>query len=102
MTGADPEVDRLTGTRLAYLRETLDEPTIGYDLPLTRLRGGYETSIYRFSLCGVAGALGRPLVLRLYPARFCPEQALWESQAPTSPRRATARRIRNQRSTAPV
>jgi len=76
----EQEIDRLAARFLAYLREQLDRSEIAYELPLTRLLGGFETSIYQFKLRGVPSELDRPLVLRLYPARFNPEQAVWESQ----------------------
>ena len=76
----EQETDRLAARVLTYLREQFDRSDIAYELPLTHLLGGFETSIYQFRLRGVPSELDRPLVLRLYPARFDPDQAVWESQ----------------------
>jgi aminoglycoside phosphotransferase (APT) family kinase protein len=80
VTRSGHEIDRIAGALLVHLGDALDEPTIGYDLPMTRLLGGFETSIYQFRLRGVPSELDRSLVLRLYPARSNPDQAVWESQ----------------------
>jgi aminoglycoside phosphotransferase (APT) family kinase protein len=44
------------------------------------LLGGFDTSIYQFKLRGAPKDLDRPLVLRLYPERYGPESAVWESR----------------------
>jgi aminoglycoside phosphotransferase (APT) family kinase protein len=62
-----------------YLRAELKNPAIGYESPLTRLQGGYETSTCRFKLSGVGQEWARPLVLRLYPQFYGTDKALWES-----------------------
>jgi aminoglycoside phosphotransferase (APT) family kinase protein len=80
VTHLDPEIDRIAGTLLAYLRGQLGDARIEYDLPLTRLLGGFETTIYQFKLRGAPGEMNRSLVLRLYPERCCPDRALWESR----------------------
>jgi aminoglycoside phosphotransferase (APT) family kinase protein len=65
---------------MAYLRAELDAPHIAYRTPLTQMQGGYETYSFRFQLDGGApGAFSGPLVLRLYPARYGPDKARWES-----------------------
>jgi aminoglycoside phosphotransferase (APT) family kinase protein len=72
-------IDQIASKLIAYLRNELDDATLTYDSPLTQLRGGFETAIYRFQLKGVQEELNRPLVLRLYPTFYGPENALWES-----------------------
>ncbi len=79
MTNLDENTGLIAGRLLAYLRDELNASTIGYESPLTRLQGGYETATYRFQLKGAAEELGRRLVLRLYPEFYGPENAVWES-----------------------
>ena len=64
---------------ITYLKRELKNPKIKYRLPPTRLHGGYETVIYRFQLQNVAERFTQPLVLRLYPPIYGPENARWES-----------------------
>jgi aminoglycoside phosphotransferase (APT) family kinase protein len=71
--------DRISERFIAYLRDHLDYPMIGYESPLLRLRGGFETASYRFRLSGVPEELAGPLVLRLYPEFYGTGGAIWES-----------------------
>lgn len=71
--------DRIANKLIAYLRNELDDATLTYASPPTQLRGGFETAIYRFQLMGVQEELNKPLVLRLYPEFYGPENAIWES-----------------------
>jgi hypothetical protein len=80
MALVNEDIGQVAGKLLAYLRDQLDNPTIEYDSPLTRLLGGFETSIYQFRLSGAQGELSKRLVLRLYPERYGPETAVWESR----------------------
>ena len=73
------DIDQISQKLLAYLENELDDPTIEYESPLTRLRGGFETQIYRFALNGVPKELAKPLVLRLYPQFYGIRNATWES-----------------------
>jgi aminoglycoside phosphotransferase (APT) family kinase protein len=57
----------LTERLLAYLRNELLDPLVDYRSPLTPLKGGYTTALYRFQLQNVSEELSKPLVLRLYP-----------------------------------
>jgi aminoglycoside phosphotransferase (APT) family kinase protein len=80
MTPPNKETAQIADRFLAYLREQLNDAAIAYDLPLTRLLGGFETSIYQFKLSGVQEAWNKHLVLRLYPERYGPENAVRESR----------------------
>ena len=80
MAQLEQETDRLAARFLAFLSEQFDRSEIAYELPLTRLLGGFETSVYQFKLRGAPGELDRSLVLRLYPARYRSDQAVWESR----------------------
>lgn len=71
--------EQISDGLIAHLRAELGSPRIGYDAPLTPLQGGYETHTYRFTLSGVERELAGPLVLRLYPAFYGTENAVWES-----------------------
>jgi aminoglycoside phosphotransferase (APT) family kinase protein len=79
MSSVDSETEQIAGRLLAYLRRQFNDHCLRYDSPLTRLRGGYVTSIYRFGLNGLKEVLNRPLVLRLYPEHDAPENAVRES-----------------------
>ncbi len=72
-------IDQISQRLIAYLGNELDNPTIDYDSPLTKLQGGFETSIYRFKLKDVRPELDKPLVLRLYPQFYGSRNAIWES-----------------------
>ncbi len=69
----------LSDELISYLRAKLGNPAVDFAAPLTRLRGGYETSTYRFTLDGASDELSRPLVLRLYPPFYGTRNAIWES-----------------------
>jgi aminoglycoside phosphotransferase (APT) family kinase protein len=73
------EVDRVSEKLIAYLRDQLNDPMIGYESPLTQLEGGFETHIYRFELKGAQKEFARPLILRLYPEYSGIGGAVWES-----------------------
>jgi len=77
----EPErtLEQISDGLIAYLRAELDDPAIGYETPLTRMQGGYETYTCRFELSGAEKALSNPLVLRLYPRRYGADNAVWES-----------------------
>jgi hypothetical protein len=80
VTHPDQEIDRLADRLLGYLREQLDKPGLAYVLPLTRLLGGFDTTIYRFKLRGASRELSRCLVLRLYRERDGAKRAVWQSR----------------------
>ncbi|MEZ4679169.1 MAG: phosphotransferase family protein [Caldilineaceae bacterium] len=79
MNTVAPAAAELAPNLLAYLRKELKEPTLNYAKPLTQLQGGYETYTYHFALTGALEHLLGPLVLRLYPAFFGAQNAVWES-----------------------
>ncbi len=80
MTGnINPDIDYISTNLLAYLKHELANPALEFASTLTPLQGGYETSIYRFSLKGIADKLSGLLVLRLYPAFYGTHNAIWES-----------------------
>jgi aminoglycoside phosphotransferase (APT) family kinase protein len=73
------EIDQVSGKLIAYLRDQLNEPMIGYESALTQLEGGFETHIYRFELKGAHKEFTKPLVLRLYPESSGIGSVVWES-----------------------
>jgi aminoglycoside phosphotransferase (APT) family kinase protein len=73
------EIDHLAEKFIAYLKDQLNDPLIDYESPLTQLKGGFETQIYRFQLKGAQKELSKPLILRLYPERYGTGNAVWES-----------------------
>lgn len=75
----NPEIDNLNKNLLAYLKEQLDEANIEFRSPPVQLQGGFETQIYRFQLKEASGEFSKPLILRLYPARYGTGNAIWES-----------------------
>ena len=64
------EIDHTSENLIAYLRDQLNDPMIGYESPLTQLQGGFATRIYRFQLKGAQKEFAEPLVLRLYPEYY--------------------------------
>lgn len=71
----------MAGGLLAWLRERLADPRIGYAVPPRRLPGGTDTRTYRFRLRGApGGALAETLVLRLYLPAHGVDRALRESR----------------------
>jgi aminoglycoside phosphotransferase (APT) family kinase protein len=71
--------NRISAGLIRYLRAELGDAAICYQKPPTRMQGGYETRVYRFSLSGAWAELSRSLVLRLYPPSCDPARAVWES-----------------------
>jgi aminoglycoside phosphotransferase (APT) family kinase protein len=66
---ADIDLDSLSEKLINYIRKELNQKSVDYREPLTRLTGGYETLICRFELKGVEKRLARPLVLRVFQER---------------------------------
>jgi aminoglycoside phosphotransferase (APT) family kinase protein len=64
---------------ISYLRAKFGNPAVDFASPLVRLRGGYETSTYRFRLDAAPAELSGPLVLRVYPEFYGTRNAVWES-----------------------
>jgi aminoglycoside phosphotransferase (APT) family kinase protein len=79
MLHSERTLEQISDALITYLGTQLDNRSIGYGTPLTPMKGGYETSMYRFRLGGVEGELSRPLVLRLFPPDYAPGNATWES-----------------------
>jgi aminoglycoside phosphotransferase (APT) family kinase protein len=69
----------LAGKLIAYLQAELGIPSLDYAFPLQRLRGGFETTIYRFALDGAPANWSQPLVVRIYPQFYGTGNAVWES-----------------------
>ena len=79
MNHTEPSPDQISDKLLAYLRVTLNNPNINYDIPPTQILGGNEAFTYRFKLTRVPSDLTGPLVLRLFQPYRSPEQAIGES-----------------------
>ena len=79
-----PETTTIAKKLLAYLRDYLKTPDLEYAEPLTQLKGGFETSIYRFRLNAAPKDVSGSLVLRLYPAYYGSGNAVWESVIQTA------------------
>src|SRR5277367_931288 len=60
---------------LAYLRSVTVRPDLAYDEAPTRMSGGYDATILRFSLQGAPQPLSGPLVLRLFQATVDAQRA---------------------------
>lgn len=71
--------EQIADKLIAYLRDEFGDSMIAYESPLTQIKGGFETYIYRFELKGVQEELNPRLVLRLYPENREPGNAVWES-----------------------
>jgi len=79
LTALEKPIGRIAEGLLRYLRKELNNPKVEYGEPLTRLEGGFDTSIYKFRLNGVQEELAKPLILRLFPDYRGPEDAVRES-----------------------
>ena len=79
MNNAENSLEQVSDKLLTYLRAEFNDTSISYDIPLTPIIGGYETSTYHFNLGGVEPESSRPLVLRLFPEYANPYQAISES-----------------------
>src|SRR5271170_880204 len=60
---------------LAYLRSVTVRPDLAYDEAPTRMSGGYDATILRFSLQRAPEPFSGPLVLRLFQATVDPQRA---------------------------
>lgn len=79
MKNSNKGMDQISERLIAYLKDKLNNPKIDYDLQLTQLQGGFETSIYHFKLKDVQKELSKPLILRLYPQFFNVRYVIRES-----------------------
>ena len=79
MTETEKTPDQIAAVLLKYLQTELGDASLALDSPLTRLQGGFETLIYRFTLQGAKAEFSKPLVLRLFPAYHGLEKAGRES-----------------------
>jgi aminoglycoside phosphotransferase (APT) family kinase protein len=75
----DAGTQEIADNLLIYMKQTLDDASLAYDGPVTRLLGGMDNTIYRFDVKGDHEELNRPLVLRLYPETRFPREAVVES-----------------------
>src|SRR5947207_11375585 len=64
---------------LAYLRPLLDQPALEYNTAPKRLTGGFDTSVYAFSLAGAAPPFDVELVARVFGPGDAESRALFES-----------------------
>ena len=60
---------------LAYLRSVTARPDLAYDEAPTRMSGGFDATILRFSLQSAPDPFSRPLVLRLFQATATADRA---------------------------
>ena len=79
MIKPEKPLEQISKALIGYLSAQTGDPAIDYETPLTQMQGGYETCTYRFKLSGAPQGVSHPLVLRLYPRRYGPDNALWES-----------------------
>lgn len=76
---SEPCVEQVSDNFIAYLRSEINDPGVDYDIPMTRILGGYDTFTYHFGLRGVQQELAKPLVLRLFRESDNPDKAIRES-----------------------
>jgi aminoglycoside phosphotransferase (APT) family kinase protein len=65
-----PDNFTLSSRLLNYLRHELDNPSVQYRSPLTSLKGGFVTELFKFELDNVPEKMAHPLVLRLFPSYY--------------------------------
>jgi aminoglycoside phosphotransferase (APT) family kinase protein len=56
------------GRLIAYLRRAMDEPTIAYAEPPSPISGGFDTTIFAFSLAAAPPGFEGPLIVRIFRA----------------------------------
>ena len=64
---------------MEYLQDQLGDSTLSYQSYPERILGGYETTICGFQLKNAPKGLSHPLILRVYPPRSHPNQAIKET-----------------------
>ncbi len=64
---------------LALLRANTESRDAAYSHAPARILGGYDTVVYGFQLANAEGALGRPLILRMFDGEFGSFRARIES-----------------------
>ncbi len=69
---------------LAYLRSKLNCSTQVYLESPKKLTGGFDTSIFRFSLAGSPGPFSNPLVIRIFPHSQVAARATFEDAVQNS------------------
>jgi len=74
MTSAVTDED-IVRALLDYLRSAISRPALAYAEAPTRMSGGYDATILRFSLQDAPEALSGPLVLRLFQANVDAQRA---------------------------
>ena len=67
--------EEIVRSLLEYLRAATACPALAYDEAPTRMSGGYDATILRFSLDGAPDPFSGPLVLRLFQATVDPHRA---------------------------
>ena len=75
---SEPSLEQVSDNLIAYLRSEINDPGVGYDAPLTRILGGYDTFTYHFRLKGAQKELADRLVLRLFRESNNPDKAIRE------------------------
>jgi aminoglycoside phosphotransferase (APT) family kinase protein len=65
---------------MEYLQDHLCDSTLSYQSYPEQILGGYYTTIYRFQLKNAPKDLSHPLILRVYPPRSHPNQAIRETK----------------------
>lgn len=79
MIDSEKTPDQIAAGLLEYLQVELDDSSISFGSSLTRIQGGFETLIYKFKLRGAPAVFAKPLILRLFPAYYAVDKAVWES-----------------------
>jgi aminoglycoside phosphotransferase (APT) family kinase protein len=75
----EEHISQVSDNLLFFLREEIGDSQIDYEIPLSKLQGGFDTSIFQFTLKNAQQSLLRPLVLRLFRKSHQPKQAIKES-----------------------
>lgn len=64
---------------ISYLKNEIKNENIEYESDLVMFPTGFQAFTYHFKLKGVVGELSMPLVLRLYPPSYSPNEVKWQS-----------------------
>ncbi len=79
MDFSEKPVNQISDNLLSFLREELSDTKINYEIPISPLEGGYDTSVFKFKLKNVKSSFSKPMVLRLFRKSHPAKQAILES-----------------------
>ena len=78
MAISDSNLNQVSDNLLYFLKEKIGDTRLDFAMAPLRMKGGNETSIFKFRLKNVHASLSRPLVLRVFTKSNLPNHAIME------------------------